>query len=128
MNASLRVSETVELGDVDDFRECCADHVWSAQIGILALQVAADNLQSLAERWGLVSEYGQDTIQTEMALAFAPEPDLPPDYAAQMVRRWELADPRDRWSHVGEPPPAPEVERSSKKEVCRTPQSTAAWY
>jgi hypothetical protein len=26
--------------------------------------------------------------------------------AADLVRQWELADPRDRWKHTGEQPPA----------------------
>jgi hypothetical protein len=29
----------------------------------------------------------------------------PLSYAEQLVRQWELADPRDRWRHTGEPTP-----------------------
>lgn len=28
------------------------------------------------------------------------------DYADDLVRRWEMADPRDRWRHTGEPHPS----------------------
>lgn len=27
------------------------------------------------------------------------------DYVSQIVKRWEMDDPRDRWKHTGEPPP-----------------------
>lgn len=30
---------------------------------------------------------------------------IPEDYAAQLLKRWEMDDPRDRWLHAGEPPP-----------------------
>jgi hypothetical protein len=51
--------------------------------------------------------------------------------AADIVQRWELADPRDAWRHTGEPPP-PAVVRNSDigakpkraARPYRTPQST----
>jgi hypothetical protein len=96
------------LADIEDFRLCCADHAFFCDLGVLALSVAADNLQWLAERWGLVDLHGQDEIQTLMASAFAPPEkiDLPSDYGSQIVRQWELADERDRWKHTSELPPA----------------------
>jgi hypothetical protein len=33
-------------------------------------------------------------------------------YAADIVRQWELADPRDAWRHTGEPPPPASVRNS----------------
>jgi hypothetical protein len=50
--------------------------------------------------------------------------------AADLVRQWELADPRDRWRHTGEQPPqAVEVPRAAAQPY-RTPQSTidAFWH
>jgi hypothetical protein len=57
--------------------------------------------------------------------------------AAEIVRRWELADPRDRWKHTGEPPPTERVRNSDigarsapASRPHRTPQATidAFWY
>jgi hypothetical protein len=58
-------------------------------------------------------------------------------HAIDLVRQWELADPRDAWRHTGEPPP-PEIVRNSDisgKQAntpppYRTPQATvdAFWY
>jgi hypothetical protein len=44
--------------------------------------------------------------------------------AADLVRQWELADPRDRWKHTGEPPPKPSAIPNARPEPYRTPQST----
>jgi hypothetical protein len=74
-------------------------------------------------------------------------------HAADLVRQWEAADPRDRWQHTGEAPPpaakpallyrsvardgvasAVELQRTiddfSRARAYRTPQSTidAFWY
>jgi hypothetical protein len=56
------------IGDLEDFRLCCAEHRFFVDLGILELPVAVDNLQWLAERWGLVDD--QDEIQSIMARAF----------------------------------------------------------
>ncbi len=50
--------------------------------------------------------------------------------AAVLVRRWELADPRDRWKHTGEPPPKASTPREPGPKPYRTAQSTvdAFWY
>jgi hypothetical protein len=74
---------------------------------------------------GLVAALGQDAVQAIMAEPFAlvrADPDGPveadrtveeqddPDYgASDIMRRWELADPRDRWKQTGEPPPSEAV-------------------
>jgi hypothetical protein len=47
-----------------------------------------------------------------------------PGYAADIVRQWEMADPRDRWRHTGEAPPPPQIEPLPAKQPYRTPQST----
>jgi hypothetical protein len=51
---------------------------------------------------------------------------------AAMVKQWELADPRDRWKHTGEPAPPPEVRNGPadplprrEPKPYRTPQETA---
>jgi hypothetical protein len=50
--------------------------------------------------------------------------------AADIMRRWELADPRDRWKHIGEPASPAHVRKSDVSEKpksatpYRTPQST----
>ena len=59
------------LGDLEDFIECCEVHAWFWFEGWIPLQAAVDNLQWLAERWGLVDEGpGQDRIQLTMSRAF----------------------------------------------------------
>jgi hypothetical protein len=59
------------------------------------------------------------------------------DAAADMVRQWEMADPRDRWRHTGETPPPESVRNSDilprvpdKPQPYRTPQATrdAFWH
>ena len=56
--------------------------------------------------------------------------EMPSDDAADIVRRWELADPRDRWRHTGEAPPKASAEPPRRREPYRTPQATcdAFWY
>jgi hypothetical protein len=41
-----------------------------------------------------------------------------------LVTQWELADPRDRWKHTGEPPPDIGIPMTIAKQPYRTPQST----
>lgn len=71
MSASIRPSERLVLGDVEDFVEACAQQAWFLDIAIIDLQTAVDNLQRLAELWGLIGEVGQDRVQAIMAAAFA---------------------------------------------------------
>jgi hypothetical protein len=50
--------------------------------------------------------------------------------AADIVQRWEEADPRDRWKHTGEPRPKAARDRTASATRYRTPQATvdAFWY
>jgi cytidylate kinase len=86
-----------------------------------------DPLQEYAQRSGVVAAIGQDAVQAIIAAPFArfraivaaeietEERRLlelePADSHGvdEIVRRLELADPRDRWKHAGELAPAPEV-------------------
>ncbi|MGY4371122.1 hypothetical protein ACVW1A_007187 [Bradyrhizobium sp. LB1.3] len=102
---------------------------------------AIDPLQEFAEQSGLVAAIGQDEVQRLVAKPFQRfrkivaaqvadeladagwEPDLPSDYASQLVMQWELADPRDRWRWTGEQPPTQQASATEKLPY-RTPQST----
>jgi hypothetical protein len=48
----------------------------------------------------------------------------------QFVRQMELADPRDRWKHIGEPPPKPMDTPAAPRRPYTTPQSVvdAFWF
>jgi hypothetical protein len=96
---------------------------------LIEMPDAVDPLQEYAESTGLVTELGQDAVQAIIAAPFARLRALAAareaeetacdaakeqaawefenEYAARLVRQWELADPRDRWRHTGELPPAP---------------------
>jgi hypothetical protein len=130
MNAPVRAYDLAPLGDAHDFAECCGTDAWFYSNGWISLHTAVDNLQNLAERWGLIEEIGQDAVQAIMADAFAPHEeaeevdDLPSDYAAQIVRQWELADPRDRWRHTGEAPPTAEPAPIKGERPHRLPSSS----
>jgi|SRR3954451_25113015 hypothetical protein len=114
-----------------EFAEHCADQRWFVDEGWVPKQLAVDNLQLLAEHGGFVEDIGQDEVQRLMSAAFEPAEEMPTDYAAQLVRQWELADPRDRWRWTGELPPKPEpVPEWPARERYRTPQATvdAFWF
>lgn len=139
MNAPLTFFEAEAIASMGDFQECCEQQAWFFSEGWIPLSVAVDNLQWLAERWALIDFYGQDTIQDEIAGVFAVvrgmTPPLPDDYAAQLVRQWEMDDPRDSWRHTGEPQPDKDFRNSSlvpalRREHYRTPQCTldAFWF
>jgi hypothetical protein len=131
MNAPLRVSEAAPLGNVEDFLEVCDQQAWFYAEGWISLHTAVDNLQYLAERWGLVDELGQDAVQAIIAepsaIVRSEAGDEPSEYrsAADIVRGWELADPRDCWKHTGETPP-PEIVRNS--DVSGKPANTRRPY
>ncbi|WP_377830315.1 hypothetical protein ACFKHW_17295 [Bradyrhizobium lupini] len=86
---------------------------------------AIDPLQEFAEQSGLVAAIGQDEVQRLIAAPFerfratvAAEIEaeqealhLPSDYAAQLIKQWELDDSRDRHRWTGEMPPVPQAER-----------------
>jgi hypothetical protein len=90
---------------------------------------AVDPLQKFAEQSGLVAAIGQDAVQQIIAAPFARfrailaaeiEAEERADQFAhddstsvdEIVRRLELADPRDRWKYTGEPPPPEEIRNS----------------
>lgn len=70
MNAHVRTDRLI-LGDVDDFIECVGHQSWYFAEGWIDLHTAVDNLQRLAELWGLIEDVGQDRIQEIMAAPFA---------------------------------------------------------
>ncbi|MGY4624582.1 hypothetical protein [Bradyrhizobium sp. USDA 4486] len=70
MNAHVK-AERLVLGDINDFAECCGYQAWFLSRGWIDLQTAVDNMQRLAELWGLVDEVGQDHVQAAMAAPFA---------------------------------------------------------
>ncbi|WP_213737067.1 hypothetical protein [Bradyrhizobium sp. dw_411] len=128
MNAPVRLEP--ELEDLtQEFAECCAIQAWFLNEGWISKQQAVDNLQHLVESLNVPVE-DRDAAQAIMAEAFRPrdeaeEEDLPSDYAAQIVRQWELADARDRWQHTGEPPPVPGTTPfGNSRTTDRVPQST----
>ncbi len=43
--------------------------------------------------------------------------------AADLVRQWELADPRDRWKHTGEAPPKTSTAPKASPRTHSTPES-----
>jgi hypothetical protein len=103
-----------------DFAALCASRAQMLADGSLLVCDAVDELQAVAERTGLIDEIGQAAVQDIMSEAIAAaslvpeltEPDLADEIeaeimlrAADLVRQWELADPRDRWKHTGEPKP-----------------------
>jgi hypothetical protein len=80
-------NEAPEIPLIDKFAECCDFQRWFVDEGWVSKQVAVDNMQNLAENWGLVDSHGQDAVQAEMAAAFrvvdeeiplAPEPEPAP--------------------------------------------------
>src|SRR5581483_740555 len=47
--------------------------------------------------------------------------------AADLLRQWEMDDPRDRWRHTGEAPPPAHVRNSGYQKpqvIYRTPEAT----
>lgn len=57
------------LGDFDDFLEVCGQQRVYIEMGILDRIIAVDNMQYLAELWGL-TDADQDLVQQIMAAAF----------------------------------------------------------
>jgi hypothetical protein len=104
--------------------------------GILSLHEAVDELQGYAKLSGLIDRIGQDAVQETMGIAFMAAEMAPDELAIEreiflgagdLVRRWELADPRDRWKWTGEPPPTNGVSETplpARTRSYRTPQST----
>jgi hypothetical protein len=83
---------------------------------------------------GLTIDGHEMIDEGEGPLFFCAGSDVAP---ADIVRQWEMADPRDRWHHTGEAPPPERVRNSDilatpadKPQPYRTPQATrdAFWY
>jgi hypothetical protein len=121
-----------------DFAALCSSRAALLVDGGLLVCEAVDELQAVAEYSGLIDAIGQDAVQDIMGEAIAAaslvpelaEPDLADEIeaeimlrAADLVRQWELADPRDRRKHTGEPKP---IERPvvRQREPYAPPQST----
>lgn len=66
MNAPVKTERPV-LGDIEDFVECCGYQAWFLSRGWIDLHTAVDNMQRLAELWGLVEDHGQDRVQAALA-------------------------------------------------------------
>jgi hypothetical protein len=96
MNAPVRSSHLIPLGDICDFVEVCDDNGWFYANGWITLQRAVDNLQHLAELWGLVDDIGQDAIQNVIAYNGTIEPpglsEYEIGYIQRIITQWEAAD------------------------------------
>jgi hypothetical protein len=99
------------------FTACAEKYALSCAFGEMDIQAAVEGLQSYAEASGLVAELGHDRVQDILAAAFIwareeADDTIDSDYAAQLVRRFELNDLRDAWQHTGDRPPADDVRNS----------------
>lgn len=112
MNVPAIITEVEPVATREDLEEMCADYAGFWQDGILEKVDAVDCVQRHAELWGTVDALGQDEVQRVMAAAFEPPLELPTDYASQLMRQWELDDPRDAWRHTGEIPPPASIRNS----------------
>jgi hypothetical protein len=112
MTASAAIKQHQSALPLEIFRECAEDYAWFYQSGLLEKADAVDCAQRHAELWGVVDLYGQDAVQAEMAAAFTSAEPMSTDCAAQILWRWEMADPRDRCKWTGEAPPS-EIVRNS---------------
>jgi hypothetical protein len=59
------------FGDIADFLECVEYQAWFFSMGWIDLLTAVDNMQRLADLWGLINEVGQDRVQQAIATPFA---------------------------------------------------------
>ena len=109
MTARALISESCAVGSVDEFAECCAAHAWFIDEGWVPLDVAVDNLQWLAERWGLVDEFGQNSVQDMIARAIR-------ERATTSGPASDLTQ-ADEWQDE-------QLQDLPKRSVYRTPQAT----
>ncbi len=133
MNSPFAIPAPAKLAPIEDvFRARCDALAVLYLNGQIPLCDAVDQLQAYAEQSGLVDVIGQDEAQEIMAAAFffadfgqTDDADRDEDFrdASEIVRRWELADPRDRWQHTGEAPPP---ERIRNSDVVARPATAAA--
>jgi hypothetical protein len=124
------------------FAELCASRAARVADGSLLAGEYGDEMQTIAEHTGLIAQIGQDAVQDIMGEAIAAAslvPDLDPDLAeaceaeimlrtADLVRQWELADPRDRWRHTGAQPPAAIQQPAPRREPYKPADSTVAAF
>jgi len=129
------------------FAERCGARALLVINGAMSLHEAVDELQAYAELSGLIDLIGQDAAQDIMGAAFIYAEMVPDDLdeacdpeafdgADDIVKRWQLADPRDRWLITGEAPPPKAIRNAdisgttAKPKPYRTPQATidAFWY
>lgn len=148
------------------FAALCGDRAALVRDKALTIAEAGDELQGIARLSGFADRAGQDRVQRIMSEAFAavallPAPTADPGPcqlcgftidqhqgegqlcpevlhadAFEILRRWEMADPRDAWRHTGEPPPPEHVRNSdisprpNKPQHYRTPEATrnAFWF
>jgi hypothetical protein len=136
MNAHVPIP--VEAAAIEArFADLCNNRALLCIEGVLELHEAVDEVQGYAKLFGLIDLIGQDKVQHIMALRFG-APSLVPDVddeldaaceyeimfgAADLVRRWELFDPRDAWRHTGEAPP-PDAIPLAPRRPYRTRQAT----
>jgi hypothetical protein len=125
-----RPADTLEV-----FKERCWARALLVREGAMAFHEAVDGLQNAAEAYGLVERIGQDEIQRVLAEAFNQDISDLQSGVDDIVRRLELADPRDAWKHTGEAPPPASVRNSDiggtpqvKPRPYKTPASTVAAF
>ena len=131
MTAAVAVLANRAADRLEVFRERCLARALLVREGLQDFQEAVDGLQNAAVAYGLVGRFGQDEIQAIMAEAFDEEISELQSSVDDIVRRWELADPRDAWRHTGETPPPAAFRNSdisgapaAKPKPYKTPQST----
>jgi hypothetical protein len=127
MNA--HVSIPVDAAAIEArFADLCDNRAVLYIEGVLDLHEAVDECHGYAVLSGVIDRIGQDETQHVMAVAFA-APDLLPDIEqvnfeiGDIVRRWELADSRDRWKWTGEAPPPPDDMPIAPRRSYRTPEA-----
>jgi hypothetical protein len=138
MNAPVRYESAPRILPAIDVLEIQAqvraDLWWQYQ---MELHQAVDELQACTEQSGLLNLIGQDAVQAIIAAPFARLRAMASDdggdllqdddsdfYVDDIVRRWELADPRDRWKHTGEAPPKAVDVARPRPAPYRTPEAT----
>jgi hypothetical protein len=121
-----RPADTLEA-----FKARCWARALLVHEGVMDFYEAIDGLQNAAVASGLIERVGQDEIQHLMSEAFGEElPELQTG-VADIVRRLELADPRDAWLHTGAAPPPESVRNSEFPDLPRlykTSPSTIAAF
>ncbi len=125
MNAPVQAHKIGAGGTIEEFLEICDQQAWFYHEGWISLHTAVDNLQSLAERWGLVEECGQDAVQQWIAYEHVPTP--ADDSELAELDRLETARRIANWEELDRSlpdPPAP------TKPHYRVPSSVidAFWY